>query len=132
MKLHKPPRQATALLLATVALAGCDWLDGEPPAAPLMAVQVVDARRTDVPLSFEMVGSTLGNQDVPYAPVLRASLKLGISRKVLLLRRVISSTPSIRSLFRPSWLQPRVNWRQRKPCWSNHKQISDGSNRWLK
>jgi membrane fusion protein (multidrug efflux system) len=30
-----------------------------------MAVQVVDARRTDVPLSFEMVGSTLGNQDVP-------------------------------------------------------------------
>ncbi len=65
MKLHRPSRQATALLLATVALAGCDWLDGEPPAAPLMAVQVVDARRTDVPLSFEMVGSTLGNQDVP-------------------------------------------------------------------
>jgi len=65
LKLHRPPRQATALLLATVALAGCDWLDGEPTAAPLMAVQVVDARRTDVPLSFEMVGSTLGNQDVP-------------------------------------------------------------------
>jgi membrane fusion protein (multidrug efflux system) len=61
----KLPRQATAVLLATVALAGCDWFGGEPPAAPAMAVQVVDARRTDVPLSFEMVGSTLGNQDVP-------------------------------------------------------------------
>jgi membrane fusion protein (multidrug efflux system) len=30
-----------------------------------MAVQVVEVRRADVPLSFEMVGSTLGNQDVP-------------------------------------------------------------------
>jgi membrane fusion protein (multidrug efflux system) len=30
-----------------------------------MAVQVVDAERRDFPLSFELVGSTFGNQDVP-------------------------------------------------------------------
>ena len=65
MKLYTPPRKVSAVLLATLALAGCDWFGGEVPAAPLMAVQVVEARRTDVPLSFEMVGSTLGNQDVP-------------------------------------------------------------------
>ena len=65
MKLYIPPRQLQAVLLVPLVIAGCDWLGEEPPAAPLMAVQVVDARRTDVPLSFEMVGSTLGNQDVP-------------------------------------------------------------------
>ncbi|MEJ2137999.1 MAG: efflux RND transporter periplasmic adaptor subunit [Gammaproteobacteria bacterium] len=46
-------------------LAGCDWLEGDAPAMPPMAVQVVKAKRTDVPLFFEMVGGTLGNQDVP-------------------------------------------------------------------
>jgi len=65
LKLYISPRQVTALLLAASVLAGCDWLGDEPPVAPLMTVQVVEARRTDVPLSFEMVGSTLGNQDVP-------------------------------------------------------------------
>jgi membrane fusion protein (multidrug efflux system) len=65
LKLNFPPRQLTALLLVAVVVAGCDWLGGEPPAAPLMTVQVIEARRADVPLSFEMVGNTLGNQDVP-------------------------------------------------------------------
>lgn len=65
MKLYISPRQVTAALLAAVALSGCDWFGGEPAVVPLMAVQVTEARRTDVPLSFEMVGSTLGNQDVP-------------------------------------------------------------------
>ena len=65
MKLYIPPRQLQVVLLATLVLAGCDWMGGEPPAVPMMAVQVVEAQRTDVPLSFEMVGGTLGNQDVP-------------------------------------------------------------------
>lgn len=59
---------STSLLLAglpAVILGGCDWFGGEEAAVPLMAVQVIEAHRTDVPLSFEMVGSTLGNQDVP-------------------------------------------------------------------
>jgi len=45
--------------------AGCDWIEGDAPQMPLMAVQVVEAKRADVPLFFEMVGGTLGNQDVP-------------------------------------------------------------------
>lgn len=57
-------RQPAAMILLSM-LSACDWVGGEPPAIPLMAVQVTDARRADVPLSFEMVGSTLGNQDVP-------------------------------------------------------------------
>jgi len=65
LKLYTPPRKVSAVLLATLALAGCDWFGDDLPDAPAMAVQVVEARRTDVPLSFEMVGSTLGNQDVP-------------------------------------------------------------------
>jgi len=65
LKRYKLPAQLPAVLLATLVLTGCDWLGGEPAAVPLMAVQVTEARRADVPLSFEMVGSTLGNQDVP-------------------------------------------------------------------
>lgn len=52
-------------VITTVILTGCDWLEGDTPAPPLMSVEVVQARRTDVPLFFEMVGGTLGNQDVP-------------------------------------------------------------------
>jgi membrane fusion protein (multidrug efflux system) len=65
LKLYFSSQSTVAVLVVAVTLAGCDWLGDEPPAAPLMAVQVIEARRTDVPLSFEMVGSTLGNQDVP-------------------------------------------------------------------
>ena len=63
MKLHL--RSGLAISCVCLALSGCDWLGDDKPAAPLMAVQVVEAKVTDVPLTFEMVGSTLGNQDVP-------------------------------------------------------------------
>jgi membrane fusion protein (multidrug efflux system) len=58
--LHTP-----ILALGFAVLAACAGDDGEPAAVPLMAVQVADVRRMDVPLMFEMVGGTLGNQDVP-------------------------------------------------------------------
>lgn len=45
-------------------LAGCDF-GGEPPAPPPVPVQVVTAERQDFPLVIDLVGSTLGNQDVP-------------------------------------------------------------------
>lgn len=59
-------RASVAVVLSAALLTGCDWFGGgEEAAAPLMAVDVIEARRMNVPLSFEMVGSTLGNQDVP-------------------------------------------------------------------
>ena len=50
---------------APLILCACDWGGPAEEQAPPMVVQVVSAQRTDVPLFFEMVGSTLGNQDVP-------------------------------------------------------------------
>lgn len=49
--------------LLSLALAGCG--PGEPPAPPPLPVQVVEAEQRDVPLTLEMVGTTLGTQDVP-------------------------------------------------------------------
>lgn len=49
---------------ATLFLTGCDWA-GEPPAPPPIAVQVIEAETRDFPLVIDLVGSTLGNQDVP-------------------------------------------------------------------
>lgn len=48
--------------LAT-GVAGCGT--GEDVQPPPVAVQVVTAERTDFPLIIDLVGSTLGNQDVP-------------------------------------------------------------------
>ena len=47
-------------------LAGCDSDSGKTQGnAPVLAVQVVEAETRDVPLSLDMVGTTLGTQDVP-------------------------------------------------------------------
>ena len=51
-------------ILGALLLGGCDF-DGEPPASPPIAVQVIKAETEDFPLVIELVGSTLGNQDVP-------------------------------------------------------------------
>jgi membrane fusion protein (multidrug efflux system) len=51
-----------AIALAT-GIAGCGT--GEDVQPPPVAVQVVTAERTDFPLIIDLVGSTLGNQDVP-------------------------------------------------------------------
>ena len=56
---------ASFLLIAASVLVGCGSGESDPGQVPLMPVQVVDAVRRDVPLSIEMVGSTLGTQDVP-------------------------------------------------------------------
>jgi membrane fusion protein (multidrug efflux system) len=37
----------------------------EPPAPPPLPVQVAEAEQRDIPLTIEMVGQTLGTQDVP-------------------------------------------------------------------
>ncbi|MGI9291206.1 MAG: efflux RND transporter periplasmic adaptor subunit, partial [Gammaproteobacteria bacterium] len=48
----------------TVITAGCDFAS-DPVQPPPVAVQVISAERKDFPLIIDLVGSTLGNQDVP-------------------------------------------------------------------
>ncbi|MFW2403948.1 MAG: efflux RND transporter periplasmic adaptor subunit [Gammaproteobacteria bacterium] len=52
------------MFLALSVLAGCGG-DEAAVQAPTLPVEVVQAERRDVPLSLEMVGTTLGTQDVP-------------------------------------------------------------------
>jgi len=60
-------RQATVFILffLLIVLGGCDSTDEGVAQAPPLPVVVATAVRRDVPLSLEMVGSTLGTQDVP-------------------------------------------------------------------
>jgi len=57
---------AAKILLAClfVIASGCDS-PTEQAAPPPLVVEVVESERRDVPLTIEMVGSTLGTQDVP-------------------------------------------------------------------
>jgi len=51
---------------SVTALAGCGGeADNAAGAAPALEVLVTQAERRDVPLSIDMVGTTLGTQDVP-------------------------------------------------------------------
>jgi len=52
------------LLLAALVLSGCDSAD-DAAVMRILTVEVVDSERRDVPLTIEMVGTTLGAQDVP-------------------------------------------------------------------
>ena len=52
------------LVLAAVLLSSCDSAQ-DTAKVPLLTVEVVDSVRRDVPLTIEMVGTTLGAQDVP-------------------------------------------------------------------
>jgi membrane fusion protein (multidrug efflux system) len=55
-----------AVFLTVVLLPGCDRLGTEPAAkAPALRVLVSTSEQRDVPLSIDMVGSTLGTKDVP-------------------------------------------------------------------
>jgi len=47
-----------------VGISGCGS-PTEQAVPPLLSVEVVESERRDVPLTIEMVGSTLGTQDVP-------------------------------------------------------------------
>ena len=53
-----------ALILLALALTACEEADQQTQAPPL-PVKIVKSERRDVPLTIEMVGSTLGTQDVP-------------------------------------------------------------------
>ena len=50
---------------ALVALAGCGGAEESTPGMAPLTVQVVEVERADVPLYLDMVGGTLGTQDVP-------------------------------------------------------------------
>ena len=52
------------LILAAMSLSGCDSAD-DTAQVPMLTVEVVDSERRDVLLTIEMVGTTLGAQDVP-------------------------------------------------------------------
>ncbi len=52
------------LLLAALVLSGCDSAQ-DTAKVPMLTVEVVDSERRDVALTIEMVGTTLGAQDVP-------------------------------------------------------------------
>ncbi len=57
---------ASVVLLSLAALAGCsESPEGGTGATPALQVSVVEVGRGDVPLYVEMVGGTLGNQEVP-------------------------------------------------------------------
>ena len=61
-------RLMTALLALAAGgqlLTGCDMSEPESAAPPPLPVGVVNAERRDVPLAVELVGTTLGSQDVP-------------------------------------------------------------------
>ncbi len=52
------------LVCLLVGISGCGS-PTEQAVPPLLSVEVVESERRDVPLTIEMVGSTLGTQDVP-------------------------------------------------------------------
>ncbi len=56
-------RQAVLVIAVAACLTACD--SGQQAAPPPLTVMVAESERRDVPLQLEMVGSTLGNQDVP-------------------------------------------------------------------
>jgi membrane fusion protein (multidrug efflux system) len=59
-------RTLLATGIAAVALAACGTEGpGAAGAMPVMQVDIMPAQQRDVPLSLEMVGTTLGMQDVP-------------------------------------------------------------------
>ena len=59
--------QSRILIVGLLAgsLVACQPSAEAPVEAPLMQVQVAPSMRADVPLTIDMVGSTLGTQDVP-------------------------------------------------------------------
>jgi membrane fusion protein (multidrug efflux system) len=54
-----------SVLLLAVVLTACGGGDEQIAAPPPLPVEVATAKIRDVPLTIEMVGSTLGTQDVP-------------------------------------------------------------------
>jgi len=59
-------RRSTAFVFCSLlALTGCGGAEESTPGLAPLTVQVVEVARADVPLYLDMVGGTLGTQDVP-------------------------------------------------------------------
>ncbi len=54
-----------AIIALVTLLAACDSSEKAASQAPALMVRVIQSSVQDVPLSVEMVGTTMGNQDVP-------------------------------------------------------------------
>ena len=54
-----------AITAVVTLLAACDSSEKAASQAPALTVRVIQSSVQDVPLSVEMVGTTMGNQDVP-------------------------------------------------------------------
>lgn len=65
MKTSSLSRNIILLLLSAGFLPACGNDSATPPPAPVIEVKVTPVIRRDVPLSIEMVGITMGTQDVP-------------------------------------------------------------------
>ena len=61
----QPAIRFASLLLPALLGSACSSPDNDQGTAPALPVGVVTAERQDVPLSIEMVGTTMGIQDVP-------------------------------------------------------------------
>jgi membrane fusion protein (multidrug efflux system) len=59
------PGLLTLLTLTLAVTTACDGSKDATGQAPVIEVKVIDVSSRDVPLSIEMVGTTLGTQDVP-------------------------------------------------------------------
>ena len=55
----------TGLIVSVVMLGACDSTEKTAKQMPPLTVQVAQSTVKDVPLTVEMVGTTIGNQDVP-------------------------------------------------------------------
>ena len=58
-------RPLAVMVVVSAMLAGCGGVEEATPGAAVVQVQVVQVERDDVPLFLDMVGTTLGTQDVP-------------------------------------------------------------------
>lgn len=65
MKISAVPLLVALALPLALGLGGCDTAPPAPAAPPPLPVEVAVAEQRDVPLVIDMVGTTLGTQDVP-------------------------------------------------------------------
>ena len=105
-----------AAMAACTLLAGCDGAtSGGPGVEAVLGVQVVQAEQRDVKLYIDMVGTTLGTQDVPIRARVEGFLESMEFRKARSSTRATCSTPSTRNPSRPRWWKHKAGWPRPKP-----------------